>query len=411
MLKRLRILSFLVVMFFALMSSGVVIAQGPPTDRPENPRAFPPFHVRGLAASSTPVNGYTPTQMRAAYGFDSLKADGAGQTIAIVDAYDDPTAASDLAVFSKEFQLPSMNTPDNSSACPHPCFRVVYASGSRPATDGGWALETSLDVQWAHAIAPGADIVLVEANDAYLSSLLTAVDVAVSRHASVVSMSWGAKDFYSESGYDSHFKVAGVSFVAASGDSGNGTIYPATSPFVLAVGGTTLQLDPSGTWLSETAWSGSGGGASKFEAEPGYQSSFPIPNTRGKRGSPDVAYNADPNTGVPVYDSTPYNGSSGWWQVGGTSAGAPQWAALIALADELRVSAKKTTMLSTNSLSSPFYTAAGSAKKFNPYGAYNDILAGSNGTCKTCYATAGYDFVTGLGSPRANVLAPFLAGQ
>ena len=407
MLKRLRILSVLFVMLFALMSSGVVIAQGPPTDRPENPRAFPPFHVRGLAASSTPVNGYTPSQMRAAYGFDSLKADGAGQIIAIVDAYDDPTAASDLDYFSTTFGLPSMNTSDYLGSCPSsPQFKVVYASGSRPATDGGWALETSLDVQWAHAIAPCADIVLVEANDAYLSSLLTAVDAAVRSGASVVSMSWGAKDFYSESGYDSHFKAPAVSFVAASGDSGNGTIYPATSPFVLAVGGTTLQLSSSGTW-SETAWSGSGGGASKFEAEPGYQSSFPIPNTRGKRGSPDVAYNADPNTGVPVYDSTAYNGSTGWWQVGGTSAGAPQWAALIALADELGANP-----LSINSLtSSPFYTAAGSAKKFNPYGAYNDILAGSNGTCKTCYATAGYDFVTGLGSPRAKVLAPFLAGQ
>lgn len=384
---------------------------------PDGVDAKPPHHARHAPSSgeaqrvSGTTSYYEPAQVRHAYGIDQLAATGAGQIIGIVDAYDDPTAAVDLQTFITNFGLAPMHGLSSSDPCtvsagPHPCFQKVFAQSGKPSSNGGWALETSLDVQWAHAVAPGADILLVEARNNSLSNLFGAVDVAVSRGAKVVSMSWGANDFSSEASSDSHFNKPGVTFTAASGDSGAGTIYPATSPYVVAVGGTTLPLDLSGNLTGpETAWLGSGGGVSAYETQPGYQANFPIPSTGGKRGSPDVAYNADPNTGFLVYDSTPYNGSIGWWIVGGTSAGAPQWAGIIALANQTRGST-----LSSNSLtSSPEYNAAiGVSYSAN----YRDVTAGTNGSCGTaCTAAAGYDFVTGLGSPLANSLVPYLASH
>ncbi len=363
---------------------------------------------RPIITNTTP-KGYTPDHVRTAYGFSSLTATGSGQVIGIVDAYDAPKIASDLQTFITTFGLQSMYGLPGTSACsvstgPHPCFQKVYAQ-SKPRTNSGWALETSLDVEWAHAIAPGADILLVEARTASLSNLLGAVNVAVNGGAHAVSMSWGAGDFSSEALYDSYFNKSGVTFTAASGDNGSGTIWPSTSPYVVGVGGTTLNIGSGGNYVSETAWSGSGGGISPYESEPGYQSSYPIPSTGGKRGAPDVAYDADPSTGFPVYDSTPYQGQNGWFQVGGTSAGAPQWAALIALADEGRSPA-----LSSNNLtSSPVYNAAGSAVYSTNY---HDITSGTNGGCgSVCTAGSGWDFVTGLGSPQADNLVPYLAGH
>ncbi len=390
-----------VVAILCLMAPAGSAAGGPP----DSWTAKPPIHVR-KAATSTPT-GYTPSQIRHAYGFDQLTAIGTGQIVAIVDAFDDPTAASDLQTFINTFTLRAMNGLPNTPRCtvaagPHPCFQKVYAQ-SKPRTDGGWALEISLDVQWAHAIAPGADILLVEAKTNSFSNLLGAVDVAVNAGAKVVSMSWGGNEFLLESFYDFHFNHAGVTFTASSGDSGTGVIYPAASPYVVAVGGTTLELDPvTSTVTLETAWSRSGGGLSAFEAEPGYQSAYPIPYTGGKRGLPDVAYVADPSTGVAVFDSTPFNGQTGWFQVGGTSVGAPQWAALIALANQGRATGLS---ISSDLSSSPEYSAAtGAAYAAN----YRDILSGSNGSCTICSATPGYDFVTGFGSPNANNLVPYL---
>ena len=350
-----------------------------------NASAMPLIRVRGDATTSP--NGYSPTQVRHAYGFDLLTQTGAGQTIAIIDAFNDPTIQSDLATFDSLYGLPAAN------------LTVAMPQG-KPRTDGGWALEISLDVEWAHAIAPQANILLVEAKTNSFSNLLSAVDYAVGQGAQVVSMSWGGSEFSGESSYDSHFNVSGVTFLASSGDKGSGVIYPAASPYVVGVGGTTLPLDSSGNPTSpETAWSGSGGGISSQEAEPGYQSSYPIPNTNGQRGVPDVAYDANPNTGVAVYDSTKYQGQSGWFQVGGTSAGAPQWAGLIALADQGR----STPLSSNNFTSSPEYNAAiGTTTYANNY---NDIQSGSNGGFS---ATVGYDFVTGLGSPKAKNLVPYL---
>lgn len=184
-----------------------------------------------------------------------------------------------------------------------------------PSVDstGGGELEESLDIEWEHAIAPGANIVLVEANSASMSNLMAAVKTAGSYSGvSVVSMSWGGSESSSETGYDSYFTTPGVTYVGASGDNGAPPIYPAVSPNVLAVGGTSLTLNSSGGYGSETAWSGSGGGISAYEPLPSYQpgtySNGSSTGTSTKRMNPDVAYDANPNTGFAVYDSTPDGG-------------------------------------------------------------------------------------------------------
>jgi subtilase family serine protease len=195
-----------------------------------------------------------------------------------------------------------------------------------------------------------------------------------------------------------------VTFVAVSGDSGSGVLYPATSPDVVAVGGTTLKVDPDGNYLEETAWSGSGGGLSSFEPEPLYQAKFKIPNNPLHwRGTPDVAYNGDPKTGFAVYTSIPFQGLKGWLQIGGTSAGVPQWAALIASANSARVQAGKVPLTGSNA---ELYIAATRNYKAN----YHDITTGTNGSCgAVCTAAPGYDYVTGLGTPRASALVKALA--
>ena len=247
------------------------------------------------------------------------------------------------------------------------------------------------------AMAPAAKLLLVEADSASLSSLLAAVNTARNyAGVSVVSMSWGGGEFSSEATYDGYFTTpaghGGVSFVAASGDGGAGAgpEWPSVSPNVLAVGGTTLVADATGNYVSEGGWSGSGGGRSLFEPEPAYQQGV---QSSGVRTTPDVALNADPNTGYYVYDSTPYAGQSGWWQVGGTSAAAPQWAALLAIVNQGRVAAGLGLLNSSpaSSTLASIYAAANSAT-------FHDVRGGSNGY----FAAAGYDMVTGLGTPYAN---------
>lgn len=362
---------------------------------PLDPSVQPPIHVK--PAATTSPTGYSPSQIRHAYGFDLLSCAGtntcgAGQTIAIVDAYDDPKAEVDLKTFSATYGLPDCKIANG-------CFSKIYASGSKPRTDQGWALETSLDVQWAHTIAPGAKILLVEAQNNQLSSLMSAVDLAVSNGANVVSMSWGSNEFSSESSYDSHFNKAGVVFFASSGDSGT-VSYPAASPYVIGVGGTTLRFDSAGNAI-ETAWTGSGGGKSAYQSEPSYQLNYGIANTGGKRGIPDVSYNADPSTGVSVYDSVGYQGQKGWFVIGGTSAGSPQWAALGAIAGSTTAGA---SALYNAASTTTIDTATGSTEyALN----YRDVTSGSNNGGYT--SGQGYDLVTGLGSPRANNLISYLS--
>ena len=306
--------------------------------------------------------GYTPQQIQSAYGVNQIKfsggtvvGNGAGQTIAIVDAYNDPNIKSDLAAFDKQYGL---SAPAS--------FTVDNLGGT--TTNAGWALETSLDVEWAHAVAPGANIVLVEASSASLSGLFNAVSYATHyTDASVVSMSWGTTEFWGESAYDSIFTHTGVTFVAASGDSGawSGPMYPSVSPNVLAVGGTTLTLTPSGTYGSETGWTDSTGGFSgldsdwrTYEPEPSYQTATlqAVGLSYGVRTTPDVSFNANPDTGVPVYDSVRYSGQSGWFQVGGTSAATPAWAGLVAIADQGLATGRKGTLWGTQvqRISMPF---------------------------------------------------------
>jgi subtilase family serine protease len=360
--------------------------------------AQPPLRVRPNGAAG-PTYGLFPAVVRHAYGFDLVANQGAGQTIGIVDAYDDPNVEGDLGVFNKQFGLPSCTTANG-------CFRKVYAAGQKPAANANWSMEIALDVEWAHAMAPQAKIVLVEAASNRMGDLFHAVDVAVQNGASVVSASWGCPEYGGERGDDVHFAVNGVTFTVASGDNGNGVQYPSASPDVVAVGGTTLTTDNVGTYTGEMAWKGSGGGQSGVEYEPMFQAGYPLPNdTKGRRGVPDVSFDGDPSTGFAIYNSFAYQGWVGWYEVGGTSAGAPQWAALFAIANSSRVAVRKRLLSSTPGM---LYGLA----KAN-YGAYfRDVTSGANGKCGTlCNAGTKYDYVTGLGSPKVDAVVAALVAQ
>lgn len=346
--------------------------------------AQPPLHLILRPLGATPT-GIFPAQMVKSYGFSGIVNQGAGQTIGIVDAFDAPTIEADLAVFNTQFGLAACTTANG-------CFQKVYAAGTPPAVDAGWSLETSLDVEWAHAIAPQAKILLVEGATNSFTNLLAAVDVAVAHGASVVSMSFGGPEFSAELQQDSHFNVPFVTFVASSGDNGHGASYPAASPFVVGVGGTSLTIQSDGTYVSETAWNGSGGGTSRFEPKP--QNQVGLVFLTQKRSIPDIAYDADPNTGVPVYDTT---GGKNWIQVGGTSSSAPQWSALFAIANSSRAAAGKAAL---NGVLDNLYNLTQDL---------NDVTTGTNGICgRNCKTKHGYDKVTGLGTPMADQLIPDL---
>jgi subtilase family serine protease len=348
------------------------------------------LETRNLLAT---VAGFSPAQELAAYGFNqlALSQPGLGKTIAIVDAYIAPNITTDLTTFDTKFGLPTIN------------LTVIPDGATRSDPSGGWELETALDVEWAHAVAPYAKIVLVEAaNDAVNSTdvptaLLHSVSLAASSTvgANVVSMSWGLPEFKAETSYDSTFNVPGVTFVASAGDNGAGTIWPAVSPNVVSVGGTTLTATSTSGVYTETAWNGGGGGVSTYESAPAYQGSSFIDSeltlqvSSAKRTSPDVSFLANPNTGVAVYDS----GDGGWFVVGGTSAGAPQIAATVALADQLG----KTSLSSAQTLAATYSEQAD----------FYDITSGTNGYA----AGTGYDLASGLGSPIANLCVPALAKQ
>jgi subtilase family serine protease len=353
----------------------------------------------GASLSKPPSSAFVPSQIRHAYGFDLIANQGAGQTIGIVDAYDDANAENDLGVFSKQFNLPSCTTNNG-------CFRKIYSNGRKPSANSNWSVEISLDIEWAHAIAPQAKIVLIETPSNNLSDLVSGVDVAVRNGASAVSMSWTSGEFSGERSLDNHFVANGVSFLAASGDTGTGVAYPAASPYVIGVGGTSLILDGSGNYGGEAAWSGSGGGLSRYENEPLVQEQFAIPDdSHGARGVPDVSYNANPGSGYAIYDSIGINGYSGWFQVGGTSAGAPQWAALIAITNSQRAAARKANLTSTNVT---LYSTA----KTNLGSEFHSVTTGTNGSCGVlCHALTGYDYVTGLGTPQSKVLVPTLVSH
>ncbi|MDQ1565262.1 MAG: hypothetical protein QOF96_142 [Actinomycetota bacterium] len=320
-------------------------------------------------ATSAPT-GLTPDQVKQAYSFPTAGDAGSGQTVAIVAPFDDPNIEADLNAFSKKFGLPACTTANR-------CFKKVDQKGGKnyPPADKLWALEISLDVEWTHAIAPGAKILLVEAKSDRLTDVVAAEDYATA-HAAYVSNSLGLDEFAGEADLDSHFRRPGVSIFAASGDDGAaaGPGYPATSPGVIAVGGTTL-VDIGMATFDEQGWRGSGGGCSLYEPAPAAQSAFAgyaAVNCAGKRATPDVSLVADPRSGVSIYDS--YKTTKNWTVVGGTSAATPMWAARAAVSG----------------------LVINAALLYGPASpiTFRDVTVGNNGQP----ALTGFDLVTGLGS-------------
>jgi subtilase family serine protease len=241
--------------------------------------------------TGTAPTGETPASIRGVYALPSSLTTGGSGKIAIVDAFDYPTAANDLSVFSTRFGLPACTTANG-------CFKKVYANGTKPQSNCGWAQEAALDIEWAHAMAPKAKIVLVEAATNSLADLFRAVDVATAQvttggGAGEVSMSWGGTEFSTEASLNGHFQNTNVVYLAASGDTGGTNIYPSTSPYVVSAGGTTIHRNLSGAFTGETGWSGSGGGPSKYENKLSYQNNVAGTNAT-KRSAPDLSFDANP---------------------------------------------------------------------------------------------------------------------
>ena len=340
-----------------------------------------------MAANDTP-SGYGPSDLVSAY---NLPANGgSGQTVAIVDAQDDPNAESDLATYRSTYGLPECSTANG-------CFSKIAQDGSTnyPTADTGWAGEISLDLDMVSATCPGCHILLVEANSANMSDLGTAVNQAVSQGAKYVSNSYGGNEDGTEAQSDSsYFNHPGVAITASSGDGAYaaGTEYPASSPYVTAVGGTSLTKDSSSRGWSESVWEtssseGAGSGCSQDETKPTWQTDTGCSN----RMVADVAAVADPATGVAVYQTY---GGSGWAVYGGTSAASPIIASVYALAG------------------TPGANDVPASYPYAHTSNLNDVTTGSNGSCSPsyfCTAGPGYDGPTGLGTP--NGLAAFTAGS
>jgi kumamolisin len=322
-----------------------------------------PHHVHGCDPNVTTDN---PT--------------GGSGAIAIVDAFDTPNAAADLAAFSAQFGLPPAD------------FTVVYASGTQPGLDpsGGWELEASLDTQWAHAMAPNAKIFLVEAKNNRFSSLFSAVILAANLVATngggEVSMSFGSGEFSIENQFDGIFTTPGVVYIASSGDS-PGASWPSASPNVVSAGGTTLSRDPNtGEFLLENTWQDAGGGPSQVEARPHFQDR--IANIVGDfRGTPDFSFDANPNTGVWVLDTNLFQGGpGGWFVLGGTSVSAPSLAGIINSAGKFAGSSQAENALIYGHLFG------------GDHDDFRDIRYGTCGLNIGNFAVPGWDFCTGVGS-------------
>lgn len=393
--------------------------------------------VQGALQTAAPrassVTTYTPAQIRAAYGLPALPAAGAaltpaqaaqlgaGQTIYIVDAQDGVNVVAELAAFNQKFGLPSCTTKAiainaslplpaaSASACE---FSVVYSTtagtmtSGRPAYNASWATEIALDVQWAHATAPLARIVLIEAATASFDALLGGAKLANAMGAGVVSMSFGGTESSGTAAADATFAQANMTYLAATGDSGAGVLWPSSSAHVLAVGGTTLSYSGAGT-RSEVAWSGTGGGVSQYIATPSYQNNtVPGMGTPSRRTVADVAFNADPLSGQYVAVITPGNALPSWVSVGGTSMATPQWAGVIAIANAMRLQSGKSVLGAPHALLYGQIASVPGSYASN----FADILSGSDGSCPACSAKTAYDQLTGLGTPNVANLLSTLSG-
>jgi subtilase family serine protease len=331
---------------------------------------------RPVPALTAPAGGYLPTDLRAAYNLDG--ATSGGRTVAIVDAYDDPQAESDLAVYRGRFGLGDCTTANG-------CFTKIdqYGGNSYPAPDGGWSQEISLDLDMVSATCPDCRILLVEARSTSFGDLAEAVDTAAHTPGVVaISNSYGGRDVKGTSVAPS-YAHPGIAVTASSGDSGYGPQSPASFDGVVAVGGTSLYQDSSSRGYSESAWSGAGSGCSTLNAKPKYQTS--ATSCSGKAIA-DVSAVADPNTGVAVYDSFAYQGDVDWMVFGGTSAASPIIAGVFAQGHALQSGA-----------------TPGAASLWSSTASLNDVTSGSNGHCRTkvwCTAGQGWDGPTGLGTPN-----------
>jgi subtilase family serine protease len=384
-------------------------------------------------ATSSAVSTYTPAQIRAAYGLSALPTSGttltaaqaaqlgAGQTIYIVDANHNPNVAAELTSFNQKFGLPTCTTQAIAPTTALPLaappvsgcqLSIVYntATGGMtsavPAYNSGWATEISLDVQWAHATAPLARIVLIEAADASINSLLGGIKLANAMGPGAVSMSFGALEGSWTSSVDAAFTGSNMTYLAATGDSGAAVSWPAVSTKVVAVGGTSLTYSGTGT-RSEAVWSGTGGGTSLYTLKPSYQTTaVPGMGTFSGRAVADVAFNADPSTGQYVAVMAPGSTAVSWISAGGTSMSTPQWAGLIAIANATRALSAKAA------LGSPHAVLYGqiAAVPGTYASAFADITKGLNGTCAICSSTVGYDIPSGLGTPNVSNLISALGG-
>jgi subtilase family serine protease len=339
---------------------------------------------------------------------------GGWGAIALVDAYDNPKAASDLAHFSSYFGIPAAN------------FKKVYANSSfgtlhgispscsgTPAGNMGWGLEEDLDIEWAHAMAPSAKIILVEAcsnsyNDLFYAEQVAGIEVYAAGGGDI-SNSWGGGEFGGEISADLNFfdyYWSHVTYFASAGDSGWGAAYPSSSPWVVSAGGTTVNRDANQNFVSETCWSGSGGGVSRYETwqnpptfpdgmGPWVDYQYPLFG-RGSRVTPDMSFNANPASGVYVYDT--YENTPGWWIVGGTSVASPSLAGIVNASNNRLgqgVSGGYYTSEENNLIYAEYLGATTYSSDFY------DVKSGSNGSGHN--AGTGYDQCTGIGSPRGHV--------
>jgi len=340
------------------------------------------------ASTSTTSQFNTPATLRAVY---SLPSTGGSGAIAIVDSYHYPTALNDFNYFAKYFGLPQ-ETSTVATGANNKMFQVVYAPGYQPQSGGSyiasWNMEAALDIEWAHAMAPNAKIYLVEAASDSDNDLFYAVRVAASLvNVKEVSMSWGgSEESYEAQQFDPIFKATGVVYFASGGDASDQMNYPAASPNVVSCGGTSINRTSSGVFVSETGWSDTGCGPSAYEPRPSYQNKVAAV-VGNKRGVSDLAFVADPNTGVYVYDTTPLWGSAGWWILGGTSVSSPSLAGVVNLSS----AATSSYAANTAAEQAVIYGNLGNTKVFR------DITSGTDGT----YSCAvGYDFITGVGVPN-----------
>jgi len=325
--------------------------------------------------------GFSPAQINKAYGVDKLNTTGADTIIALIDPYDYPNAQADFDIFCNAYNLPMQRLI---------IHKMTNATGANASFNADWSVEQAIDIQWAHAVAPGAQIMLVQSYSSESKDLFNGIFWAVNNGADIISMSWGFNAMLWDVLFDSNFLDGNIVFLTGSGDSGSILSYPACSPYVIAVGGTRLILNSDDTRKEETGWTESGGGICNMENAPNYQFASKLGTNSNFRQNPDISAVADPETPVSLY-------SNGWIAAGGTSVASPIWAGIIAHANEARRNINK-PFLSTIAVLNAIYGINIEVLQNNNLGPFYDVI---NGSTTTYSALVGYDYVTGIGTPNA----------